>query len=289
MRTMHSLILLIYCAILFMAGCQGVPEVVRTDSASEQPPEQEQPMPPASEIIPFVRSHVVGYSVENRPIECIEIGRGEDVILIIASVHGNEWAGTPIARQLSQYLQAFYDLSEGRKILIMPAANPDGMANNTRHNTNGVDLNRNFPAENRVNNAEFGYAEFSEPETRAIDRVIRRHMPDRIISIHQPLTCIDYDGPGAEALARHMAECSVLPVRKLGPRPGSMGSYCGIDMGIPIITLELPQEASQLPPDWLWTFYGKLLVASVIYPEDGCMKKPGTRQLSHPDDRHPGN
>ena len=33
-------------------------------------------------------------------------------------------------------------------VVITPVANPDGFAENVRHNANGVDLNRNFPASN---------------------------------------------------------------------------------------------------------------------------------------------
>lgn len=261
--TTHGLVLLA-CLVLFLTGCQRLPEIVfEPESLPTSPPP---PSPP--EKLPDIRVHVAGVSVENRPIEYMEIGEGQEVILVIASIHGDEKAGTPIAHDLAEYFRTHYDLLEGRKLVVMPVANPDGMAANTRHNANGVDLNRNFPAQNRTNHARFGYVAFSEPESRAIGRVIREYMPDRIVSIHQPLACIDHDGVGSEVLARRMSACCGLPVRKLGPRPGSLGSYCGLELGIPIITLELPEDASLLSADWLWSLYGNALVASVVYPED---------------------
>ena len=74
-------------------------------------------------------------------------------------------------------------------------ANPDGVFYNSRFNAHGVDLNRNFQAANRRNNARFGQTALSEPEARVIEQLIRQYAPDRIVTIHQPLSCIDYDGP----------------------------------------------------------------------------------------------
>jgi protein MpaA len=150
--------------------------------------------------------------------------------------------------------------------VLLPAANPDGLAYNSRSNANGVDLNRNFSTANRANSAEFGRTALSEPEARAIQQLIRQYSPDRIVSIHQPMGCIDYDGPGY-AIASRMAQYCSLPVKKLGAKPGSLGSYAGLTLGIPIITLELSQSDSGVSSDSLWQRYGKALLAAVTYPE----------------------
>jgi len=208
---------------------------------------------------------IVGTSIENRPIECLVLSEGEDVIFILATIHGNEPAGTPLVYQLAGYLQQHPHLLQGRKVVLLPVANPDGMAYNQRYNARGVDLNRNFSTVNRWNNASFGYTALSEPEARVIARLIRQHKPDRIVTVHQPLACIDYDGP-ALALARLMAQYCDLPIQKLGAQPGSLGSYAGLILGIPIVTFELPRSADRLGQESLWGKYGRSLIAAVEYP-----------------------
>jgi len=217
-------------------------------------------------VIADLHRYVVGVSVEGRPVECLVIGEGEDVILIIASIHGNENAGTPLVLQLAEYLQQHPHLLRGRKVVLLPVANPDGVVYNSRCNARGVDLNRNFAAANRRNNAQFGHTALSEPEARIIDRLVRQHTPNRIVTIHQGLDCIDYDGPG-KALADRMAQHCSLSVRKIGAQPGSLGSYAGETLGVPIITLELPWRHGGFNSERLWQLYGTALIAAVVYPE----------------------
>ncbi len=259
-------IILLVCCLLFvvvLASCAepaGYPEVV-----SLQP--QLQPTPTL--ILPEYR--IVGSSVNKQPLLCTIIGRGQDVTLILATIHGDEPAGTPLVRHLSTHLQQNTHLLAGRRVVLLPVANPDGMAYNTRFNANGVDLNRNFSTENRINNREFGYNPLSEPETCAIEQLIRQYSPDRIISIHQPLTCIDYDGP-AYSLAKGMAQYCDLPVKKIGAKPGSLGSYAGLTLGIPIVTFEMTQGDSSLSSEALWQKYGPALLAAITYPQTFASK-----------------
>ncbi len=216
---------------------------------------------------PGIYRYVVGKSGRNRPIKSIVIGHGPDTVLFIGSVHGNETAGTPLIWQLAGYLGCHRRLVRGRKIMLLPMVNPDGTELNSRYNAHGVDLNRNFATANRSNKRRHGFKALSEPETRAIVRAIKQCNPDRIVVFHQPLTCIDYDGP-AKKLAIRMAKYCNLPVRKLGAMPGSLGSYAGLALNIPTITFELPKSAENLNPEVLWKLYGQALVASVIYPQE---------------------
>jgi protein MpaA len=194
------------------------------------------------------------------------LGEGNDTTFILATIHGDEPAGTPLVRRLTGHLRQHPDLLRDRTVVILPVANPDGMAMNRRANANGVDLNRNFRTANRTNNPQFGTTALSEPEARAITRIITQYTPDRIVSVHQPLACVDYDGP-AQTLADRMAQQCGLPVRKLGAKPGSLGSYAGLTLGTPIVTLELPQGASRMNQQQLWQQYGKALLAAIVYPE----------------------
>lgn len=215
-------------------------------------------------IQPVMHQYTIGKSVQNRPIEYCVLGAGGDVVFLMGAIHGNEPAGTKLLWQLLDYLMQNKQLLNRRTVVILPAANPDGLAKNMKLNANGVDLNRNFATLNRINNRKNGFTALSEPETRAIVQIISQYKPDRIITIHQPLNCIDYDGP-AEELARRMAQTSELPLNKLGARPGSLGSYAGLTLGIPIITLELPKNAEKLSPQSQWRRFGKMLIAAISF------------------------
>ena len=212
------------------------------------------------------RYRIVGQSVQNRPMLCLEMGEGSDITFILASIHGDEHAGTPLVRHLASYLRQHQAMLKGRKVVLMAVANPDGYANNTRYNAKGVDLNRNFEAANRINTRQTGLIPLSEPEARVIRQLIQEYKPDRIISIHQPLSCIDYDGPG-KMLADHMGQYCALPVKKVGARPGSLGSYAGVTLGIPIITFEMTDADSKLDSAALWQKYGRAMLAAIVYPD----------------------
>jgi len=243
---------------VFLAGCAGQHKI-QTDKLVI-----ESTFGSACEL---VGQHcVVGRSVENRRIECLVKGKGKDVVFIMASIHGNESVGTPLVLQFAEYLQEHVHLLDGRKVLLLPVANPDGVFYNSRFNAHGIDLNRNFQAANRRNNAQFGYKALSEPESRFVEQLIRQYSPARIVSIHQPLSCIDYDGPG-EALAKRIAHHCNLPIKKLGAKPGSLGSYAGETLGIPIITIELADRHGGFNSEQLWKRYGPALVEAVVYPD----------------------
>ena len=77
---------------------------------------------------------------------------------------------------------------------------------------------------------------------------------------------MDYDGP-ARSLAEQMAKLCGLPVKKLGARPGSLGSYAGLALGIPIITLELPRNEELLDSNTLFQRYAAALIAAITYPQ----------------------
>ena len=247
------------CALfitLILAGCY---QRVRYPVLVDPPP---QPMI----VYAAARYEIIGKSVQQRPIMSLALGQGPDVTFILATIHGNEPAGTPLVRRLSRHLRQDPEILNGRKVVLLRVANPDGLAHNSRYNAHGVDLNRNFEAANRLNSKQTGLTGLSEPESHAIRKVILQHEPDRIVSIHQPLNCIDYDGPARE-LAEQMGQYCDLPVKKLGARPGSLGSYTGVTLGIPIITFEMTQADSQLDSDTLWRKYGKALLAAIVYPD----------------------
>jgi len=221
---------------------------------------------PSVRIDPEVglRRHTIGYSVGGRPLDIVAMGDGVDTTFVLAGIHGDEPAGPPLAEALIEHLSRRPYLLRGKTVVVMPLANPDGLERRSRFNANGVDLNRNFATSNRTATAAHGPAGLSEPESRAIAWVMDHFQPDRVVSIHQPLACIDYDGPGA-SLAYQMATLCGLPVKKLGARPGSLGSYVGLNLDRPIITMELPRSADGLDGARLWDRYGPALLTAVTY------------------------
>ena len=218
----------------------------------------------------------IGQSQQGRPIECWVHGDGPDVLMVIATIHGNEAAGTPLVESFAEWLQQNPEELEGRRVVIVPVANPDGFAAGRRFNDLDVDLNRNFPAGNwgaREKTARtagqrrgkpYGRTPLSEPESRAVMRAICEYFPNRIVSIHQPLACVDFDGPGEE-LAIAMADACRLPIKKLGARPGSLGSFVGEVLQRPIVTLELPEDAGMNAAP-LWAEYGNAMISALRFP-----------------------
>jgi protein MpaA len=216
-----------------------------------------------------ITSDIIGRSVQGRDIECLIVGEGPVVVMMLATIHGDEPAGTPLLERLAR--QAAFDPSwmHDRTLVLIPVANPDGYEVQRRGNANGVDLNRNFPAMSFTSRGRHGEAPLSEPESLALHAALDRFKPRRIVSIHQPLNCIDYDGDGqelAESMANATDETYRLRINKLGAYPGSLGSFAGEDLGIPIITIEFSGAAHRVPADTLWQRYGEMLIAAVAFP-----------------------
>ncbi len=250
-------------------------EMGLTVIAKEITKDKTRPLPKIPET-KNAKKYIAGKSVENRPIEYLIFGHGQDVVFILATIHGDEYVGTPLVHRLAEYIDEHSELLEGRKVVLLPNANPDGMAHFDHFNVNGVDLNRNFESSNRRNDKRNGPYALSEPEARIIHEIIEKYSPDRVVSIHQlrswassgkkPPGMIDHDGPG-EALAKHMTKYCELPAERFGTQHGSLGAYVGDDLGIPIITLELLKFDYGLTLEQLWEKYGNALIAAVIYPD----------------------
>ncbi len=108
----------------------------------------------------------IGQSMQGRELiaarisDNVGVDEGEPEFLYTSSIHGDELVGYVLTLRLIDYLLSNYgsdpkvdNLVNNLDIYINPLANPDGTfyaGNNTvngaiRYNSNGVDLNRNFP------------------------------------------------------------------------------------------------------------------------------------------------
>ncbi len=161
-------------------------------------------------------------------------------ILVVGVFHGDEPQGKFL---IDEYLKIY----SNSRLLFIPCLNPDGMAGKTRTNSNYVDLNRNFPTKNWISTEkkEFfgGIKPASEIETRFLIQVIKEYNPKLILTLHAPFKIVNYDGPAKE-IAEKIGQIISYPVKgSIGyPTPGSFGTYCGVERGIPTITLELDEK-----------------------------------------------
>lgn len=196
--------------------------------------------------------------LEKKHIKRRIFGKGKNVILILASIHGDEPASTSLVNKFAQYIEDHKKkLFRKRQLVVLPVVNPDGVNNKTRYNANGVDINRNFPSENWSEKEEHsGPKPASEPETQAVIQVIKEYKPDRIISIQQFSECIDYDGPGKKLADHIKKESCGLSVKNLKYEPGSLGSFAGKDLKKPTITLGLAKKAHTFGSKGIWKRYG---------------------------------
>ena len=176
----------------------------------------------------------------------------EKTILFIGVFHGDEPSGEYL---INRYLSTQNKIPQKNRLLFIPCLNPDGKKQNTRWNSNKVDLNRNFPTKNweqaEKNNDYFGGAKpASELETQFMIYVIEKYKPDLIISFHEPYKVVNYDGP-AKDIAQKISQITGYKIEEnIGyPTPGSFGTYCGIEKNIPTITLELPENEDK---ETLW-------------------------------------
>ena len=143
-----------------------------------------------------------------------------------------------------------------RGILFIPCLNPDGMQNNTRTNSNNVDINRNFPTQNwgknegdnatcddETTNYFGGKSAGNEIETRFLIETIKNYSPSLVMTLHAPYKIVNYDGP-AQKEAEAISKIINYPVEaSIGyPTPGSFGTWAGVERNIPTITLELDEE-----------------------------------------------
>jgi protein MpaA len=199
----------------------------------------------------------------------------KDVSIIMCGVHGDEITPVKLCFDLMNYLKTAYADPEivkkdfaNKIVIVAPLVNPDSFFKGrpTRINAHGVDVNRNFPTKDWAKDARrLWIAKFkkdrrrnpgqkanSEPEVVFQMNLIKRYGPDKIISVHSPLTMLDYDGPNTivdgfvdgtkahELLIQMSKDASDYKIENYPFYPGSLGNWAGKERDIPTYTLELP-------------------------------------------------
>ncbi len=203
-----------------------------------------------------------------------------EITLIMCGVHGDEITPIKFCYDVLDYMEKVTEGSisdphtgkkaslKGKLVIVAPLVNPDSyfIKKPTRTNANGVDVNRNFPTYDFVKSAMKSWVSryrkdkrrypgtkaMSEPETIFQVNLIYRYQPDKIISVHAPLSMLDYDGPASEhtggivgsranqLLIRMSEQAKGYRIKNYPFFPGSLGNYAGNERNIPTFTLELP-------------------------------------------------
>ena len=134
-----------------------------------------------------VEMDVVGKTKAGRPLHLVRIGfpkpaprskaLKQPTTLFVCSQHGNEPAGREACLIRLRDL-AFTDDAEliaqlkAQTILFVPSANPDGRDENTRENSEGVDINRD-------------HLNLQSPEGQAMAAVVRDWQPEAVVDLHE--------------------------------------------------------------------------------------------------------
>lgn len=202
----------------------------------------------------FPDTFSIGLSSEMRDIPCIKIGNGDRSAVFAAAFHGLEYLTSPALCDFAEKFLNAVNFHSRVTVYIIPMINPDGVeiavhGLNPRMpyhkdiietigiipyrkvwqaNAAGVDINHNFDAdwrsiEDKPSPTKYGglYPE-SEPETRALVKLLKKTEPELFIAFHSQGKEIYYDFNGmenqfAKSNAKTAAEiCGYKAVRPQG-------------------------------------------------------------------------
>jgi protein MpaA len=220
----------------------------------------------------------IGTSVQGRPITAYQFGSGpsSNMVLFIAAMEGNEQNS---ANLLAQWIPDI-DANPGkipanRTIVVIPQINPDGYAADTRLNAAGIDLNRNFPANNwseqvteplsgNVWTNDGGPTPLSAPESQALANYYETNKPLLAITEHSHGGIVEANDAGDSialgAEYAKLADYRAIPTYLIGnffdyTTTGAFEDWANDKLGLPVLEVELQsltndEYSRNLPALW---------------------------------------
>ncbi|MBN1427535.1 MAG: hypothetical protein JXB07_04065 [Anaerolineae bacterium] len=199
----------------------------------------------------------IGKSWENRDIWAWQFGNGLHTLVLIGGIHGGAEANTVHLADLlvSHFRQNPDDVLPGIRLLIIPVANPDGLARGQsldgRLNAHQVDLNRNWGCE-WADTAYLheipispGSQPFSELETMVLRAFFLSVSPDAVLFYHSAAggifmgRCGDSE-PGADWMGPLLDDATGYPVSRFTAYPVSGDATNWLaEQNIPAAVIEL--------------------------------------------------
>lgn len=225
--------------------------------------------------------------------------KDKDVTIIMCGVHGDEITPIKFCFDMMYYLREAYsdplwvkNEFHNKVVLVSPLVNPDSYfkLKPTRMNAHGIDPNRNFPTKDwqlearkiwltkfrRDKRRNPGVKPNSEPEVIFQVNLIRRFNPDKIVSVHSPLTLLDYDGPShsatngieggkaQELLIQMSKDADGYNIKDYPFFPGSLGNWAGQERNIPTYTLELPTSDARKSAEY-WILFKEAMHKVIVH------------------------
>jgi zinc carboxypeptidase len=152
----------------------------------------------------LVQSQNIGKTVEGRNITALIAGHGKKDIALIGAIHAGEAGPALMLSLIENFLAENSKLLKNISILAVPVVNLDqyqrevqGVPWYLRVNSNGVDLNRNFPADwdeiglgygldtSEPDSGTYrGLFPASEPEVKAVMSFLKKQKPVTVFSYH---------------------------------------------------------------------------------------------------------
>lgn len=234
------------------------------------------------DIIHFFNTEIIGFSVLHQPIIAYQIGNNNAPhrLLITAGMHAREWISS---LAIQTWLKEHLFVPPNVCIKIIPCCNPDGskLATNaklnlskqrmkflakTNHqsrdfslwkaNIRAVDLNVNFDIKwgQGANNIKqhapanfIGKKPNSEPENRALLKLIQTFNPTASLALHSKGNVIYYSRDEDQSIAQKLSSISDLPAIKSTKSFGGLTDYLALKNNIPSFTIELGDEKISHP------------------------------------------